>query len=518
MRLGALLLSLGILSLATACAKDPTPSESSTTAQIVTPSGSGTTTETPGTLPSPGTTTETPGTLPSPGTTTETPGTLPSPGTTTETPGTLPSPGTTTENPPTPPTPEKTYQISFDCAGGSPCAPLAVKTGASYTLPTPSRTDYVFAGWYAENVKFTDGIWTLTENITLTAKWTYAFVFRKTADGAELCSYLGNEAQVQIPAQWDGMPVCRIAANAFSFRARIERIGIPASVREIADGAFVYCQKLAAFTVDAENPAFLSADGVLYDRAQTVLLRCPGARSAPLVLPQTLTEIRPYAMQNCTKLKEITFPDTLTELGARALDDTAWFANQPAGLLCIGKVCYRYVGSVFDGMGITVPDGIVSVSDHAFEEQAGLGEIGLPDSVRKVGDFAFFNCTGLLTANLSFAKEIGKFAFHGCKNLRNVTFDGEQVSFGNHVFGSCKKLKNFVIPSGVTILPEGMFADCTALTAVTLPAALQTVEADAFARCTALRTLTVPAELSLSTLTVGTGNEAFVKLFPKQED
>lgn len=481
----------------TACAKDPLPHESN---------------------PTSGTTTKTPGTLPSPGTTTKTPGTLPSPGTTTETPGTLPSPGTTTENPPTPPTPEKTYQISFDCAGGNPCAPLTVKLGETYTLPTPSRADHVFAGWYAEDVKFTDGIWALPENITLKAKWTYAFVFREIADGVELCSYLGNEVQVQIPAQWNGMPVSRIAANAFSFRAKIERIEIPASVREIADGAFVYCQSLSTLAVDADNPVFVSVDGVLYNRAQTVLIRCPGTRNTPLVLPQTLTAIRPYAMQNCTSLKEITFPDTLTEIGARALDDTAWFAKQPAGLLCIGKVCYRYIGSVFDGMGITVPSGIVSVSDHAFEEQAGLGAIEFPDSVRKVGDFAFFNCTGLLTANLAFANEIGKFAFHGCKSLRNVSFTEKNVTFGNHVFGSCKRLKSFVIPSGVTTLPEGMFADCTALTAVTLPVALQTVETDAFARCAALRTLTIPTGLSPAALTVGTGNETFVRLLTKPEE
>lgn len=41
-----------------------------------------------------------------------------------------------------------------------------------FTVKTPSRDAYTFAGWYDGDVLITSGIWTIANNITLTARWT----------------------------------------------------------------------------------------------------------------------------------------------------------------------------------------------------------------------------------------------------------------------------------------------------------------------------------------------------------
>ena len=49
---------------------------------------------------------------------------------------------------------------------------LSVTYGQAYTLPVPSRTGYSFDGWYHGDTKFENGTWNITDNITLTPRWT----------------------------------------------------------------------------------------------------------------------------------------------------------------------------------------------------------------------------------------------------------------------------------------------------------------------------------------------------------
>ena len=66
-----------------------------------------------------------------------------------------------------------TYTITFDAAGGtvSPTS-KTVTYNTEYTLPTPTRTGYTFAGWYSGETQYTDGTWTGLADVTLTAQWT----------------------------------------------------------------------------------------------------------------------------------------------------------------------------------------------------------------------------------------------------------------------------------------------------------------------------------------------------------
>ena len=66
-----------------------------------------------------------------------------------------------------------TYTITFDANGGTvSSSSMSATYNAAYTLPTPTRSGYTFAGWYNNNTNVTNGTWTYTSNITLTARWT----------------------------------------------------------------------------------------------------------------------------------------------------------------------------------------------------------------------------------------------------------------------------------------------------------------------------------------------------------
>ena len=65
-----------------------------------------------------------------------------------------------------------TYTITLDGNGVAlEDDSITVTYDKSYTLPTPTRTGYTFAGWYNGSTKYTGGTWKKTSDLKLTAKW-----------------------------------------------------------------------------------------------------------------------------------------------------------------------------------------------------------------------------------------------------------------------------------------------------------------------------------------------------------
>ena len=88
-----------------------------------------------------------------------------------------------------------------------------------------------------------------------------------------------------------------IAADAFKAPAGVKSVDIPASVADIADGAFAGMTALTAITVDAENGAYSSVGGALYDKAGTTLLLVPATKlSDPVIIADDVTNIAAGAL------------------------------------------------------------------------------------------------------------------------------------------------------------------------------------------------------------------------------
>ncbi|MDR2537534.1 MAG: InlB B-repeat-containing protein [Treponema sp.] len=99
-------------------------------------------------------------------------------------------------------------QVTFDADGGSPAkAVVSCPTGATVTLPSdPTRTDYVFEGWYTEKAgggtQFTEKT-PINTNITVYAKWKPYPRVTFDADGgspAETSKTCAPGATVKLPS------------------------------------------------------------------------------------------------------------------------------------------------------------------------------------------------------------------------------------------------------------------------------------------------------------------------------
>ena len=90
-----------------------------------------------------------------------------------------------------------------------------------------------------------------------------------------------------------------IVADAFKAPAGVRSVDIPASVTDIADGAFAGMTALTAITVAAENGAYSSVDGALYNKAGNTLLLVPATKlSAPVIIAAGVKSIAAGALGN----------------------------------------------------------------------------------------------------------------------------------------------------------------------------------------------------------------------------
>ena len=82
-----------------------------------------------------------------------------------------------------------------------------------------------------------------------------------------------------------------VGGYAFAGCWSLETVAVPKSVLQIQPQSFSSCSSLSEFNVDEANPNYSSRDGVLYDRAQAVLLACPPAKEGELVIPDGVVEV-----------------------------------------------------------------------------------------------------------------------------------------------------------------------------------------------------------------------------------
>ena len=151
----------------------------------------------------------------------------------------------------------------------------------------------------------------------------------------------------------------------------------------IGDRAFSGCTGLTSVTMG--NSVTSIRGGAFYG--------CTGLTS--ITIPDSVTHIDDYAFEDCTGLTSITIPDSVTSIGNAAFYNTAWYNNQPDGLVYVGKVAYKYKGTMPSNTSIVLEEGTLSITDHAFEDCTGLTSVTIPDSVTSIGSFAFSGCAGL---------------------------------------------------------------------------------------------------------------------------
>ena len=281
----------------------------------------------------------------------------------------------------------------------------------------------------------------------------------KTIDAGafSICTSL---TEINIPPS-----VTTIGISAFWGSDKIKSFNIPSSVTSIGKTAFSQCS--APVTVEAENPNYSSLDGVLFNKAQTVLIFCPISKSNSYTIPLSVKKIEESAFNVCKYLTVVKLPASIDTIGIRAFYDCSDLTsiNIPANIKFIGDNAFTGCMSL---SSISIPNTIQSIEGSTFF-RSGLSSITIPSSVKSIGNGAFYKCTWLNSVNFpnSLDTIIRQDAFSYCTSLKSIQLPDSVTIIENSVFAACYSLTSVSIPAKVNFIGDRVFSGCTKLTSIT---------------------------------------------------
>ena len=128
-------------------------------------------------------------------------------------------------------------------------------------------------------------------------------------DHIKLTEYLGDEAEVTIPSEINGVKVTIIGGQTFLTRENLKKVVIPDSIVQIEETAFSECKNLT----DINIPETISTiEGLTFDGCESL---------TEITIPSSVTKIETWAFLDCTGLKKIVIPDSVTEIESGAFQD-----------------------------------------------------------------------------------------------------------------------------------------------------------------------------------------------------
>ncbi|MDE6597847.1 MAG: leucine-rich repeat domain-containing protein [Clostridia bacterium] len=363
--------------------------------------------------------------------------------------------------------------------------------------------------------------------------------YKLNSDKKSYCvSYVGkNLSNVQIQSTYKGKPVTRIADGAFHRRYGFMAprphfyitLTLPVSVTQIDDGAF---EESNNTIYDIFYLGTLS-DWLAIDFDDTLITRdtqlfIGGELVERVVIPEGTVRVNKNAFANyvylrevtldgvkiiddgafykCVNLSDISFPDSLVEIGEQAFYGCKSFTEVTLGngVTEIEEEAFAYCTGI---ESMTVGDGVTELEDGVFKgcnfKKVTLGTgitktdgelkscINLTElnayGLTEIEENEFENFNSLLTVNAPRLKSVADGGFNGCESLNTVNAIGlERV--GRGAFANCENLTAIDLTSLIYTIPEEAFLNC-GFTDLIISAYVQSIGTDAFGNCKCLKTV-----------------------------
>ena len=286
------------------------------------------------------------------------------------------------------------------------------------------------------------------------------------------------------------LKVIIIGRGAFKGCSGLTSVTIPNSVKSIAYDAFNGCSGLTSVTIPN------SVKSIGYDAFNG----CSGLTS--ITIPNSVTSIGGRAFSGCENLISITIPNSVTSIGSDAFTGTAWYNNQPDGVVYAGSVAYKYKGTMPKNTNLAIKESTLGIADYAFFGCEGLTSVTIPNSVTSIGDWAFSGCSSLTSITIpNSVTSIGDRAFSGCSNLASIKVESGNARYDSR--DNCNAIirknsspdttvtlisgcKNTVIPNSVTSIGSEAFGGCSGLTSIIIPSRVSKIDDCAFWGCPGL--------------------------------
>ena len=222
-----------------------------------------------------------------------------------------------------------------------------------------------------------------------------------------------------------------------------------------------------------------------------------------VTIPSSVISIGYGAFSGCSNLANITIPNSVIRIENNAFSNTAWYNNQPDGVVYAGRIAYKCKGALPEGTDITIKEGTYAIANEAFHNCNGLASVTIPGSVTLIGDSSFKGCGNLASVTISEGvMYIGEVAFRDCSSLESITIPKSIIKIADFAFYGCKSLASvnlsegsITIPGSLTNAREYTFSGCTNLTSVVFSEGVKSIDQSIFFHCNNLSTISIPKSI-----------------------
>lgn len=331
-------------------------------------------------------------------------------------------------------------------------------------------------------------------------------------------SYLGNEAEVTIPSEYNNLPVIGLAKNIFANNNSIVTINIPSSIQVIDQEAFY---KSNVQKVNFASNSQLRTIGYMAFAESAI---------ESIVIPKNTSLIRGDAFKD-SSLKTLSFEERNAVDPLRLnIEERVFFNTQlvdvviPGYVSAMGFGCFQEIktlnsvifekslydinfGNAPDGRAwtfawsslksLTLNGGITTIP-KTFAQETPLKTLVLSEGIRTIGFCAFIFTTVEAVTIPSTVTRIEEGAFKSIQQLRTVKFTsgGTQPLIIEPFVFYQTSIESIVIPDRVSYLGWGTIAEIQTLRSVIIEQGSGAIKLlianDAFNECSNLTSIELP--------------------------
>ena len=354
-----------------------------------------------------------------------------------------------------------------------------------------------------------------------------------------------------------GTGIRSIGAQAFLDCTRLTTLDIPDTVNTIGSAVFSSCTGLTELTLPSSLEVI---DGCLFELC---------ANLNKVVIPSSVHAINWSAFSQCANLTVIEFNGSVQKWLDIEKGDSWNFNTGDYTIYCSNGIISKsdevsifsegldFVmnedGASYSAIGIgsckdteviipsvykTLP--VTNIANDAFKN-ASFEKVIIPDSIKSIGEYAFYNCRALQEAIIgNGVKELPRSMFNGCISIKTIVIGSNVNTIGDDVFYNCSNIEkiiiqdlsqwcnmvysplystmpysneydlylgesavtDLVIPSDVLAINKYAFSYCKSIQTVSFHSALESIGNSAFYNCSNLKSISIPKNITAMGYTV----------------
>lgn len=327
------------------------------------------------------------------------------------------------------------------------------------------------------------------------------FMFYKSRFGVKLVKYVGESEEVTLPENYNG-ETYTVAGNIIPFKKSVTKLVIPETVTSFENLIF------DTYYINTDEKAEYNLAEV---SASTYALRYINPTRIER-LNITGGDILYSNVFDVTKIDEIHVPKTIKIWKIALSADKIYYEGTLADWCGITFGAYADIigstvmqvyinGELFNNKTkLEIPYGVTSIGERAFVGLSSVTELIIPDTVEKVGKFAFDSskitkatvpAIAVSAFDTQYLTDLtvtgsGKALFNNINAVENLVIGGEgcgEIEITKPNSYSWYNLKNLTLGKGVSYIGERFFEGASNLTEVVIPNTIKYIGEYAFIYC-----------------------------------